>query len=248
MVVFIKGDCMFTKILDFKVFNEDKNSLMQYIEKYEKVNIVSGNPEILLNGMKNSKLKESFNAETSLIIPDGIGTVLASKIVKNPVKEKIAGIDVVKEILIKSDKEKKNIYLLGAEEEVLLKCIENIKRQYPNLNIAGAHNGFFDLDNCDDIIQDIKSKEIYAIFVAMGSPRQEIFIDKILNDSNIKIFMGVGGVFDVFAGKVKRAPKWMISLGLEWLYRTIKEPFRIKRLGAIPKFLIQVVKYRKKYN
>lgn len=239
---------MFTKILDFKVFNEDKNSLMQYIEKYEKVNIVSGNPEILLNGMKNSKLKESFNAETSLIIPDGIGTVLASKIVKDPVKEKIAGIDVVKEILIKSDKEKKNIYLLGAEEEVLLKCIENIKRQYPNLNIAGAHNGFFDLDNCDDIIQDIKSKEIYVIFVAMGSPRQEIFIDKILNDSKIKIFMGVGGVFDVFAGKVKRAPKWMISLGLEWLYRTIKEPFRIKRLGAIPKFLIQVVKYRKKYN
>lgn len=239
---------MFTKILDFKVFNEDKNSLMQYIEKYEKVNIVSGNPEILLNGMKNSKLKESFNAETSLIIPDGIGTVLASKIVKDPVKEKIAGIDVVKEILIRADKEKKNIYLLGAEEEVLLKCIENIKRQYPNLNIAGAHNGFFDLDNCDDIIQDIKSKEIYAIFVAMGSPRQEIFIDKILTDSNIKIFMGVGGVFDVFAGKVKRAPKWMISLGLEWLYRTIKEPFRIKRLGAIPKFLIQVVKYRKKYN
>ena len=239
---------MFTKILDFKVFNEDKNSLIQYIEKYEKVNIVSGNPEVLLNGMKNSKLKESFNANTSLIIPDGIGTVLASKIVKDPVKEKIAGIDVVKEILIKSDKEKRSIYLLGAEEEVLLKCIENIKIQYPNLNIAGAHNGFFDLDNCEDIIQDINSKEIYAIFVAMGSPRQEIFIDKILNDSNIKIFMGVGGVFDIFAGKLNRAPKWMISLGLEWLYRTIKEPFRIKRLGAIPKFLIQVVKYRKKYN
>lgn len=239
---------MFTKILDFKVFNEDKNSLMKYIEKYEKVNIVSGNPEILLNGMKNNKLKESFNAETSLIIPDGIGTVLASKIVKDPVKEKIAGIDVVKEILIKSEKEKKSIYLLGAEEEVLVKCIENIKKQHPSLNIAGSHNGFFDLNNCEDIIEDIKSKDIYAIFVAMGSPRQEIFIDKILHDSNIKIFMGVGGVFDVFAGKVNRAPKWMISLGLEWLYRTIKEPFRIKRLGAIPKFLIQVVKNRKKCN
>mgnify|MGYP001805872404 FL=1 len=239
---------MFTKILDFKVFNEDKNSLMKYIEKYEKINIVSGNPEILLNGMKNSKLKESFNAETSLIIPDGIGTVLASKIVKDPVKEKIAGIDVVKEILMKADKEKKSIYLLGAEEEVLVKCIENIKKQHPSLNIAGSHNGFFDLNNCKDIIEDIKSKDIYAIFVAMGSPRQEIFIDKILHDSNIKIFMGVGGVFDVFAGKVKRAPKWMISLGLEWLYRTIKEPFRIKRLGAIPKFLIQVVKNRKKCN
>ena len=239
---------MFTKILDFKVFNEDKNSLMKYIEKYEKVNIVSGNPEILLNGMKNNKLKESFNAETSLIIPDGIGTVLASKIVKDPVKEKIAGIDVVKEILMKAEKEKKSIYLLGAEEEVLVKCIENIKKQHPSLNIAGSNNGFFELNNCKDIIEDIKSKDIYAIFVAMGSPRQEIFIDKILHDSNIKIFMGVGGVFDVFAGKVNRAPKWMISLGLEWLYRTIKEPFRIKRLGAIPKFLIQVVKNRKKCN
>lgn len=239
---------MFTKILDFKVFNEDKNNLMKYIENYEKVNIISGNPEVLLNGMNNDKLKESFNSETSLIIPDGIGTVLASKIVKNPVKEKIAGIDVVKEILIKAEKENKSIYLLGAEEEVLVKCRENIKKQYPNLNIAGSHNGFFDLDNCEDIIEDIKSKEIYAIFVAMGSPRQEIFIDKILSDTNIKIFMGVGGVFDVFAGKVNRAPEWMISLGLEWLYRTIKEPFRIKRLGAIPKFLIQVVKYRKKYN
>lgn len=239
---------MFTKILDFKVFNEDKDSLMKYIEKYEKINIVSGNPEILLNGMKNSKLKESFNAETSLIIPDGIGTVLASKIVKDPVKEKIAGIDVVKEILMKAEKEKKSIYLLGAEEEVLVKCIENIKKQHPSLNIAGSNNGFFELNNCKDIIEDIKSKDIYAIFVAMGSPRQEIFIDKILHDSNIKIFMGVGGVFDVFAGKVNRAPKWMISLGLEWLYRTIKEPFRIKRLGAIPKFLIQVVKNRKKCN
>ena len=120
---------MFTKILGFKVFNEDKNNLLKYIEKYEKVNIISGNPEILLNGMNNSKLKESFNAETSLIIPDGVGTVLASKIVKDPVKEKIAGIDLVKEILIKAEKENKSIYLLGAEEEVLVKCIENIKKQ-----------------------------------------------------------------------------------------------------------------------
>ncbi|MBE6071393.1 MAG: WecB/TagA/CpsF family glycosyltransferase [Clostridium butyricum] len=235
---------MFTNILHFKVFNEDKSSLMQYIEKYEKVNIISGNPEILLNGMNDTKLKESFNANTSLIIPDGIGTVLASKIVKNPVKEKIAGIDVVKEILIKANKDNKSIYLLGAEEEVLIKCKNNIRKQYPNLNIAGSHNGFFDLDNCNDIVEEIKSKNIYAIFVAMGSPRQEIFIDKILHDTNIKIFMGVGGVFDVFAGKVNRAPKWMISLGLEWLYRTIKEPFRIKRLGAIPKFLIKVAKFK----
>lgn len=101
---------------------------------------------------------------------------------------------------------------------------------------------FFDLNNCENIIQEIKLSEPWAIFVAMGSPRQEIFIEKIMPIVNTKVFMGVGGVFDIFAGELKRAPKWMISLGLEWLYRVIKEPFRIKRLISIPKFLLLVLK------
>lgn len=236
---------MFTDILEFKVFNEDKESFMKYIEKYDKVNIISGNPEVLLNGTNDEMLKESFKRDTSIIIPDGVGTVLASKILKYPIKEKIAGIDVVKEVLIRCEENNKPVYFLGSEEEIVLKCIDNIKIQYPKLNIAGYHNGYFNMNSCDDIIQDIKSREVYAIFVAMGSPRQEIFINKIIDDCNIKIFMGVGGVFDVFAGKVNRAPKWMISCGLEWLYRVIKEPFRIKRLGAIPKFLLKCITYKK---
>lgn len=80
----------------------------------------------------------------------------------------------------------------------------------------------------------------------MGSPRQEIFIEKVMDKTNTHIFMGVGGVFDIFAGELKRAPKWMITLGLEWLYRVAKEPVRIKRLVAIPKFLLLVLKHRKK--
>lgn len=235
---------MFTKILDFKIFNEDKSALMNYIENIDKVNIVSGNPEVLFNGLNNSILKENFKQETSIIIPDGVGTVLASKLLKNPVKEKIAGIDVVKEVLIKANLEGKSIYLLGAKEEILKKCVNNIKNEFPKLKVSGFHNGFFDLNNCEDIIEDIKKCNPWAIFVAMGSPRQEIFIQQIMNIVNTHIFMGVGGVFDIFAGELKRAPKWMISLGLEWLYRVAKEPFRIKRLIAIPKFLILVLKYK----
>lgn len=237
---------MFTKILNFKIFNEDKKALMNYIEKFNKVNIISGNPEVLFNGLNNPLLKENFNGKDSLIIPDGVGTVIASKLVKNPVKEKIAGIDVVREVLVKANEEKKSIYLLGAREEVINKCAENIKLEFPDLKIAGFHNGFFDLNNCEDIIQDICNSNPWAIFVAMGSPRQEIFIQKVMNRANTHIFMGVGGVFDIFAGELKRAPKWMISLGLEWLYRVTKEPFRIKRLIAIPKFLLLVLKYRNK--
>lgn len=235
---------MFTKILDFKIFNEDKNTLMNYIENIDKVNIVSGNPEVLFNGLNDPILKENFKQKASIIIPDGVGTVLASKLLKKPVREKIAGIDIVREVLIKANLEGKSIYLLGAKEEVLKKCVDNIKSEFPNLKISGFHNGFFDLNSCDDIIEDIKMCNPWAIFVAMGSPRQEIFIEKVMDTVDTHIFMGVGGVFDIFAGELKRAPKWMISLGLEWLYRVAKEPFRIKRLIAIPKFLLLVLKYR----
>ena len=177
------GVDMFTKILDFNVFNEDKESLMNYVEGLDKVNIISGNPEVLFNGLNNSMLHKSFNDKDSIIIPDGVGTVIASKLIKEPVKEKIAGIDVVREVLIKADKEGRSVYFLGATEEVVLKCVKNIKEDYPNLNIAGYHNGFFDLNNCEDIIGSIKESRPWAVLVAMGSPRQEIFIEKIKNIS-----------------------------------------------------------------
>ncbi|SFC54218.1 WecB/TagA/CpsF family glycosyltransferase [Clostridium uliginosum] len=237
---------MFTEILDFKVFNKNKDELIKYIGNFEKVNIISGNPEILFNGLNDSLLKKSFNSEHSIIIPDGVGTVLASKILKKPVEQKIAGIDVMKDLLKKANSEKKSIYLLGAKEEVVQKCSQNIKLEFPNLNLVGIHNGFFDLENCKDIIDDIKCKKPWAIFVAMGCPRQEYFIENNINILPCKIFMGVGGSFDIFAGISKRAPKWMISLGLEWLYRVVKEPWRITRLASIPKFLITVLKHRNK--
>ena len=235
---------MFTKILEFNVFNKDKESLMNYVEGLDKVNIISGNPEVLFNGLNNSLLKKSFNDKDSLIIPDGVGTVIASKLIKEPVKEKIAGIDVVKEVLIQANKNQKSVYFLGAKEDVVKKCVENVQKDYPKLKIAGYNNGYFDIDNCEPIIEDIQKSNPWAIFVAMGSPRQEIFIEKVKDITNTKIYMGVGGVFDIFAGNLKRAPKWMISLGLEWLYRVAKEPFRIKRLISIPKFLIIVLKNR----
>lgn len=236
---------MYTEILGYKVYNKTKDEFLKEILKRDKVNIVSGNPEVLYNGLNDKKLNENFHEEYSIIIPDGVGTVLASKMVKNPVKEKIAGIEVMKGILEIAAEEGKGIYLLGAQEEVLNKCIENLKKDIPKLNIAGSHNGFFDLNNCNDIIDDIKEKDPWAIFVAMGSPRQEIFIDKIINETNCKIYMGVGGSFDVFSGNIKRAPKWMINLGLEWLYRVSLEPWRIKRLGSIPRFLGKVLVSKK---
>ena len=233
---------MYTNILGYKVFNETKEILLKEIDKRDKTIVISGNPEILYNGLENEKLNKLFNGKDSIIIPDGVGTVIAAKMVKNPVKEKIAGIEVMKAIIEKCEKEGKGIYLLGAEEEILKLCKENIKKTFPNIKIVGSHNGFFDLNNCNDIIEDIKKSNPWGLFIAMGCPRQENFIVNYINELNCNFYMPVGGSFDVFAGKVNRAPKWMLSLGLEWLYRVLKEPWRIKRLGVIPKFLLRVLR------
>lgn len=233
---------MFINILGFKIYKNTKVELIELLDSYPKVNIISGNPEVLFNGLNNKTLGDNFKKDSSIIIPDGVGTVLASKIQGTPVKEKIPGIEVMGEIIKKAEREGKGIYLLGAKEDVLLKCSENLLIKYPELNIVGMKNGYFKKEDSDLIAEDIKSKNPYAIFIAMGSPRQEEFISKYMDELPCNIFMGVGGSFDVFAGNVNRAPKWMISLGLEWLYRVSKEPWRIKRLGAIPKFLWLILK------
>lgn len=237
---------MYTEILGYKVFNGSLNELIDEAKKREKVNIISGNPEVLYNGLKNQELNKNFKSEYSIIIPDGVGTVLASKIVRNSVKEKIAGIEVMKEVLLKCAMEGKGVYLLGAKEEVLKECTLRLLDEIKNLSIVGSHNGYFDIDNCEDIVEDIKKTNAHAVFVAMGSPKQEKFIENYLNELPCKYYMGVGGSFDVFAGNVKRAPKWMIKLGLEWFYRVSKEPWRIKRLNAIPKFLWKVIRNNSK--
>lgn len=235
---------MSINILGYNVYSGTKEQLLKEVCSRRKVNIISGNPEILYNGLYNKFLFDSFTSHSSIIIPDGVGVVLASKLIKTPVKEKIAGIEIMEAIVKKSADEGKGIYLLGAKQEVLEGCASNLKVKYPKLNVAGMHNGFFDMENCSDIVEDIKRSKAYAIFVAMGSPRQEKFIIKYMEELPCSVFMGVGGSFDIFSGTLKRAPKWMIKLGLEWLYRVIKEPFRIKRLGVIPVFLLKVFRNR----
>lgn len=232
---------MFSRVLGYKIFNKGDNELFKYISNFDKIHVISGNPEVLNNGLKDKELFENFTSRNSIIIPDGIGTVIASKALKQGVEKKIAGIEVMERLLEKCEADGKSIYLLGAKEEVLQKCIKNLKLKHPRLIIAGSHNGFFDLNNCKDIQAEINNIKPYALFVAMGSPRQEIFITKYMNVLNVNLFMGVGGCFDVFAGEVKRSPRWMINLGLEWLYRVGKEPYRIKRLGSIPVFIAKAI-------
>jgi N-acetylglucosaminyldiphosphoundecaprenol N-acetyl-beta-D-mannosaminyltransferase len=235
----------FIRVLDYKVFRETISEALKYIGKYKKVHIISGNPEVLYTALNDAILLENFKSNNSFIIPDGVGIKIASKFLKTPIKEKIAGIDFMHKIIEKCEKEGKSIYLLGTSNENLNSCIANLIMKYPNLKIVGYRNGFFDIDKEKEVVETIKEKNPYCLFVAMGCPRQEKFIVRHMAELNCNIFMGVGGSFDVIAEKVNRAPEWMIKLGLEWLYRVAKEPFRIKRLSSIPKFLMLVFKSKR---
>ncbi|EHK2305676.1 WecB/TagA/CpsF family glycosyltransferase [Clostridium perfringens] len=237
---------MYKELLGYKIFSDNKEELLKEIENKKRVNIISGNPEVLYNGIKNEFLRNSFTKEDALIIPDGVGTLLAAKINGIDITEKIAGIEVMNMLLEEARDKNLKVFLLGAKEEILIKCKEKIKENYDRINIVGSNNGFFDLDNCDDLIEKINESKADILFVAMGAPRQEVFIEKYKDKLCCKIFMGVGGSFDVFAGNVNRAPQFMINIGMEWLYRVAKEPWRIKRLGSIPKFLVLSIKERGK--
>ncbi len=236
------SDNNFINVLGYKIFRRSLNEAIDYIDNFEKIHIVSGNPEVLYTGLNNNELFDNFTSQKSLIIPDGVGIQIAARYLKTPVKEKIAGIDLMKELIKKSSKDSKGIYLIGTTDENLKACVANLVANYPKINILGYKNGYFDINNSDEILKDIKEKKPYALFVAMGCPRQEEFIVKYMNELPCRIFMGVGGSFDVIAEKVNRAPNWMIKLGLEWMYRVLKEPWRIKRLGSIPKFLMLVIR------
>ncbi len=237
---------MFKKILGYEIFSGTKDELYAEVIKKEKVHIISGNSEILNRGLKNKQLFNIYNDKHSIIIADGIGTIIASKILKNSINEKIAGIEFMEYLIKKSIEHNLSIYFLGGEEKVVENCFYKLKKKYRGVNIVGFHHGYFSVENCDEIINDINASGANILFVAMGNPKQEIFIDKYKEKLNCRIFMGVGGSFDVFSEKVRRAPEFFIKMNLEWFYRTVKEPKRILRLKEIPLFLILALRERRK--
>lgn len=239
---------MTTRIFQYEIFNDNMQALIACINSFEKVHIVSGNPEVLSNGLQNNVLFDNLTGKNSIIIPDGISTVICSKIVGNPVKEKIAGIELMDCIVKDCEKENQGIYLLGATKETVDMCNINLRTKYRKLNILGSHDGYFEIDNCEEILVEIEKLKPKVLFVAMGCPKQELFIAKYMDRLPCGVFMGVGGSFDIIAGNLKRAPKWMINIGMEWLYRVSKEPFRIKRLSSIPKFIFMVIKDKHKHK
>ncbi len=215
--------------------------------------IVTPNSEIVVTANKDEDLFEIIKS-ADMVVPDGIGLVLASRIMKKPLKERVTGIDLMDNLLKFSAENGYRVYLIGGKEKIASTAAKNIKIKYPDIIIAGTHHGYFkgahtgntDHQEEKEVINHINETNPDLVFVALGAPKQEKFISYNLNNINAKVFMGVGGSLDVYAGTVKRAPEIYQKMGLEWAYRAVKEPWRIKRLGAIPVFVMKVLVKRDK--
>ncbi len=215
--------------------------------------VVTPNSEIVYRATKDMKLKRIIES-ASLVVPDGIGLVVGSKMVREPLQERVTGIDLMGSLLQFANEEGKSVYLLGGKPGIAQKAGENIKKQYPDLILAGTHHGYFaglhagkkGHEEEEKIIKEICMANVDMLFVALGAPSQEYFIEEYKNRLKAKLLMGVGGSLDVISGEVQRAPEFYQKAGLEWLYRLMKEPSRIGRMAALPKFVFKVMVSKKR--
>ena len=202
--------------------------------------IVTPNSEIVINAGKNKDLQYAIE-QASLVIPDGIGIVYASRILKHPLKERVTGIDFLGKALEHLAKTGGSVFLFGSKPGIAERAGANMQAAYPGLVVAGARNGYFSPQEEEEILEEINRARPDLLCVALGSPKQELFVLKYQKRLQVKAAIGVGGSLDVWSGELKRAPEFYRRHGLEWLYRLMQEPSRYKRMAALPLFMIRVM-------
>lgn len=218
-------------------FNIDTFTFDEALQYAEKGQVVTINPEMILSARRNADFAEIINS-AELVIPDGIGVQLGLKILGHNVR-RIAGIEFGRKLIDKFASQP--TAFVGAKPEIITKAVENMKKEVPNLNAVYVQDGYFKDD--DRVLDELTAANPKLVLVALGSPKQEIFISKAKNLLPNALFIGLGGSFDVWSGVVERAPEIWQKLGLEWLYRTVKEPKRFKRIfPTLPLFVLKVFK------
>lgn len=203
--------------------------------------VITINPEMFEYANKDNDFANIVK-EAEMVIPDGIGVKIALQINGKKIA-RIPGIDFAKKLLQETAINSIPVAIIGAKEEIITKAIENLQKEINGINIVYYHNGYF--DNQEEIYQELVLKSPKLILVAMGSPKQEEFIYNAKKALKPCLMIGIGGSLDVWSGNIKRAPKVFQVLGLEWLYRTISQPSRFKRIfPTLPLFIIKAINYK----
>ena len=206
------------------------------------INAATANPEIVMLAKDNNRFMETIK-KADLVIPDGIGVVIATKVQNGEVlEERVPGYDLVQNIMKISVKEGYKYYFFGSKPGVADEAAKKMRETYSQIEIVGTRDGYFSKEDEKDIIEDINRSGANILLVALGAPKQECWIEEHRDELiNIKVAIGVGGSLDGMAGIVKRAPVMFQKLGLEWFYRLLKQPTRFKRMLVLPLFLKEVL-------
>ncbi|MHB9036091.1 MAG: WecB/TagA/CpsF family glycosyltransferase [Armatimonadota bacterium] len=234
-------------LLGVKVSRVDSAQTLEAIEGFIASGtahmIVTADASMIVRAQDDVELREIIN-EADLVTPDGSGIIKGAKILGTPLLERVSGVDLAREMCRMSAEQGFSIFFLGAEPGIADAAAENLSKTYPGMKIAGTHDGYFTPNRDAEVASLVKASGAQALLVAMGIPRQEKFIRKYMHEMGVCVAMGVGGSFDVFSGKVKRAPKWYQDHGLEWAYRLANDPSKISKVSVLPKFLIMVYRER----
>jgi len=217
-------------LLGISVAAVDADRVVDFCEEHilDRSNILLGmlNVAKVVNSRKNKQLYKSLD-DADIIVADGQGIVWLSKLMGDPLPERVTGIDIMYRLLERANDKYYSVYLLGAKKEVIEKVVEYVREQYPNLRVAGYRDGYFTENDEEAIATEIKDSLTDILFIAISSPKKEFFLSKWRKYMNVPVCHGVGGSFDVAAGITKRAPRWMQDCGLEWFYRLCQEPKRM---------------------
>lgn len=232
--------------IDMVTIAEAADKIYSFLGTDKFHSVYTPNSEIIMLAYKDSAFCDILN-RSELLTADGIGVVYASKILKKPLAERAAGYDIAVKVLEKIKDGKYKLFLFGGKPGVAEDAKANLEKQYENISIVGCRNGYFKSDEEQGIIDEINASGADIVFVCLGAPMQEKFIDRNRKKLKVKVAMGIGGSLDVFAGRVERAPEFWCKTGLEWFYRLMKEPKRIGRMTALPKFGLTVMFKGKRY-
>ncbi len=231
-------------MIDVVTMKEAVTVVKQFIMQKKPHLVVTPNAEIVMMANKDKQLAHIIN-HADLVVPDGAGVVWAARYQGDYMPERVAGYDLVQNLLIEAASEKYRIYMLGGAPGIAEKAKKIAEERYPGVQIIGTRNGFFTKQDEPEIVNAIKGCKPDILLVALGVPRQEKWLYEYKEELKVPVAIGVGGTFDVMAGVAQRAPLWMQRANLEWLFRLLSEPKRAIRMLALPRFVIKVMTTKK---
>lgn len=221
--------------------NESVAVLEEKLQKKEQAFVVTANAEIIMMCQQDKEYNNIVSEQADLVLPDGAGAVWAGRYLGNEVPERVAGFDLYNQLLKLSADKGYKAYFFGGAPGVAEAAKNKAEELYPGVQIVGCRNGYFTEAEEENIIKEINDAAPDMLFVALGAPKQEKWLVKYHNQLKPRVLMGIGGSFDVLAGKMERAPKWMQEASLEWAFRLYKQPSRFMRMLALPKFVLKVI-------